>query len=241
MTSRPTLLVADPLAIFRELVRLSLAPLGRIITAVDDETALALLHKEHVSLVLARHPPTGSGDVSLCESVKRDPALAHIPVILMTGGDRPEQHADAVRAGADDVLTRPLDRMSLLAAARRLLDAPVVQGLPRIQVETPVRFAREGAEAWGTARNLSRGGIFVEAERAYPPKTEIQLEFPLPGRSAVLAPTASVVWLRLPIGGDGPGMGLRFLELDGESAHSLENFVREHHGAPPPQARLEAC
>lgn len=240
MTARPTLLVVDPLPIFRELIRLSLAPVGRILTAADDETALALLRRESVSLLLAHHAPAGAESLSLCETVKQDPALAHVPVILVTGGDGPEQHAAAVRAGADDVLTRPLDRLSLLAATRRLLTAPAVQGLPRIDVETPVRLAREGAEAWGTVRNLSRGGIFIESEQAYPPATELQLEFPLPDGRAVLAPTAHVVWVRIPTRGSRTGMGLRFLGLDGASAHSLEHFVREHRGAPPPAAQLEA-
>lgn len=240
MTSRPTLLVVDPLPIFRELVRLSLAPLGRVVTAADDETAFAALRRERADLLLAYHAFPAASGPSLCERVKQDPELAHVPVILVTGGERPEQHAAAVEAGADDVLTRPLDRISLLAAARRLLGAPVVQGLPRIDLETPVRLTHAGEEAWGMARNLSRGGIFVETDRSYAPSTEVQLEFPLPGRRAVLVPTARVVWQRLPTLGGRAGLGLRFLGLDGRSAHSLEYFVREHRGEPLPQARLEA-
>lgn len=239
MTSRPTLLVVDPLPIFRELVRLSLAPLGRILTAADDETAIALLRRERVGLVISHHAFADPAGTSLCERVKQDPSLVHVPVILVAGGERPEQHAAAIEAGADDVLTRPLDRMSLLAAARRLLGATVVQGLPRIEVETPVRLECAGEETWGTARNLSRGGIFVETDRAYAPKTELRLEFPLPGRRAVLAPTARVVWQSLPTRGRRAGLGLRFLELDGCSAHSLEHFVREYRGEAPPPALLE--
>lgn len=239
MSSRPTILVAEPLAIYQDLLRVWLAPLGRIVAVRDDEEALAHLHREPVSLVLARHPPADPDGVSLCEAVRRDPALAGLPVILLAGGERPEQHAAAVRAGADDVLTRPLDRMSLLGAARRLLDRSAARGLPRITVDTPVRVASEGAEVWGTARNVSRGGIFVEADATYPPGSEVQLEFPLPDRRTVLEPTAAVVWVRLPAGGARPGMGLRFLGLDGPSARSLEHLVREHHGVAAPQARLE--
>jgi len=240
MTARHTLLVVDHIPIFRELQTVCLAPLGRIVTAVDDEAALEIMRQEPVRLVIAHYPPTGTGRVSLCDTIKRSPSLAHIPVILVTAGDQPEQHAAAVRAGADDVLTKPLDRVSLLAAVRRLLDGPVVHGLPRVAVETPVRVAHEGVETWAVARNLSRGGIFVEAERAYPPQTEIRLEFPLPDGGAVLAPAASVVWVRLETDRGLRGMGLRFLGLDGASARSLEHFVHEHRSAPPPAALLEA-
>jgi uncharacterized protein (TIGR02266 family) len=240
MPARPPILVVDDLPIFRELATLSLAPLGRTVTASDDETALALARREPPRLILARFPPTGAGDVSLCEAVKQSPALVHIPVILVTAGDHPEHHAAAVRAGADDVLTRPLDRVSLLGAARRLLAGPGARGLPRVALETPVRLAHAGAEAWGVARNLSRGGIFVETHDAYPPKTEIQLEFPLPGKNAVLAPRARVVWLRISTAREAPGMGLRFLGLDGTSARSLEHFVHEHRGATAPLVLMEA-
>ncbi len=234
MTSRPTILVVEPLAVYQDLLRLWLAPLGRIVTAGDDDEALGHLRKEPASLVIARHPPSNPDRVGVCEALRRDPSLAQLPVILLAGGERPDQHAAAVRAGADDVLTRPLDRMSLLGAVRRLLDRSAARGLPRITVDTPVRLASEGTEAWGTARNVSRGGIFVEAEATYPPGAEVQLEFPLPDRRAVLEPTAAVVWIRLPTREVRPGMGLRFLGLDGPSARSLEHFVREHHGAPPP-------
>lgn len=240
MTSLPTILVVDPLPIFRELVRLAIAPLGRVLTAEDEESALSLLRRERVALLIAHHAPGGLAGRSLCEYVKQDPSLAPLPVILVAGGEGPEQHAAAVEAGADDVLTRPLDRISLLAAARRLLGAPTVRGLPRIALETPVRLAHGGEEAWGTARNLSRGGIFVETDARCEPQAEVQLEFPLPGRHAVLAPTARVVWQRLPTAGHRAGLGLRFLGLDGRSAHSLEYFVREHRGVPDSNPSLEA-
>jgi uncharacterized protein (TIGR02266 family) len=240
LTPRPTLLVVDDLPIFRELAALSLSSLGHVIQAPDDQSALALVRREHPRLILARFPPTGPGGVSLCEAVKQDPALSHIPVVLVTSGDQSQHHAEAVLAGADDVLTKPLDRASLLRAVRRLVDVSMKRGLPRVEVETPVRLSHHGAEAWGIARNLSRGGLYVEADDAFAPRTEIQLEFPLPGRATVLTPRASVVWIRIATDKPARGMGLRFLGLDGASARSLEHYVHEHGGASAPTAQLEA-
>ncbi len=121
---RPTILLVDDIPIFRDLIILSLSSFGRIVTAADDERALALVQAQPPSLVVAPYPPATPGQVSICEALKREPALAHVPVILLTPGAQPAHHAAAVRLGADDVLTKPLDRMTLLAAARRLLDDP---------------------------------------------------------------------------------------------------------------------
>lgn len=234
------ILVIDDLPIFRDLATVVLSPLGRVVCAPDDAAGIERLGGQLPDLVLAHYPPRRSDAVSICAAVKQDPQRAHVPVILVTSGERSEHHAAAIRAGADDVLTKPLDRLSLLAAARRLLHAPVVQGLPRVPVRTPVRLAHAGTETWGVARNLSRGGIFVETELAPPPSAEIQLEFPLPGWRRILAPTAAVVWVRLGGAQGQRGMGLRFLGLDGESARSLEHFVHENQDAPAMPAALEA-
>jgi hypothetical protein len=60
---------------------------------------------------------------------------------------------------------------------------------------------------------------------------EMQLSFDLPGAPAPFSPTGEVVWRRLatPENG-GPGVGLRFLSLDGGASRDLEHFVHEHLG-----------
>lgn len=241
MAPRAVLLVVDELPIFRELASIALAPLGRVVCEADAQRAADRLRRDPPALVLAQYPPPHPTDPSLCDVLKSDPLLSRVPIVLVTSGDDPEAHARAVRTGADDVLTKPLDRPTLLAAVRRLLDAPVAKGLPRVPVETPVRLAHELGESWGVARNLSRGGIFVETEHIAEPRTELRVEFPLPGRRKVLSPTARVVWVR--VGGDREpgGIGLRFLALDGESARSLEEFVHEHRGAPRAAAYAEGA
>ena len=60
-----------------------------------------------------------------------------------------------------------------------LLAQPVL-GLTRVSMDTSVKIVHEFGEGWGTVRNLSRGGIFVEAERPIRPTTEVALEFQLP-------------------------------------------------------------
>jgi uncharacterized protein (TIGR02266 family) len=102
-----------------------------------------------------------------------------------------------------------------------------------VRLETAVRIRLPDEDAWGTARNLSRGGIFVELEHPISPSTEVELEFRLPDLPTPLVPTAQVVWHRAGAPGEPMGLGLQFLALDGASAQRIDAFVHEHLPAAP--------
>jgi uncharacterized protein (TIGR02266 family) len=101
-------------------------------------------------------------------------------------------------------------------------------GLERVDVETNVRIRTADIEAWGLSANLSRGGIFIEADAVMPSQTEVELEFELPETGGPLHSTARVVWARE---GASPssrsGMGLQFLAIDREASRQIETFVFE--------------
>lgn len=244
MDTRRSILVIDDAPLFRDLEALFLARSGRVITARDAVEGLAALRRERPDVaVIDLHMPGMSGD-DLCRTIKADAEISATPVILVTGPDAPEDHALAIRAGADDVLTKPISRVTLIHAVNRFLRSPVVRGLARVGLETAVRIRLPDEDAWGTARNLSRGGIFVELEHPLTPHTEVELEFRLPDASAPIVPTAQVVWHRPGAPGAPMGLGLQFLALDSASAQQIEAFVYEHlpaAGDPPrAAAALEA-
>jgi len=231
--TRRCILVVDDTPLFRDLESLFLARSGRVVTARDAREGLATLRRERPDVaVIDLHMPGERGD-ALCRAIKADPELSATPVILVIGSDAPEDHALAIRAGADDVLAKPLSRVTLIHAVNRFLRTPVLRGLARVRLETAVRIRLPDEDAWGTARNLSRGGIFVELEHAISPRTEVELEFRLPDAAAPLAPTAQVVWHRPGAPGAPMGLGLQFLALDGASAQQIEAFVYEHLPASP--------
>ena len=134
------------------------------------------------------------------------------------------------------MIEKPLSRVSLIQAVSRLLRASPLRGLARVAFETRVHLSHSTEALWGTARNLSRGGIFVEVPCSMPPRTEVSLEFALPDGAAPLAPTAQVIWRRLAAGGNAEGMGLQFLALDRESARRIDEYVYERAARGTPLA-----
>lgn len=229
---RQKILVADDSPLFRDLESLFLARAGEVITCCDGELALLTTRRELPAVVVADLNMPGITGDALCRVIKTDSELRDTPIIIVTSGEFPEEHERAVRAGADDVIAKPINRVALIQAVNRLLQTRR-PGLTRVTLETEVQLRLECGDAVGTSRNVSRGGMFVQASEPLPPDTEVELRFALPDSHDEIAPTAKVVWRRerspmLP-----PGMGLQFLRLDRASADRIDDFVYQHSGPAP--------
>ena len=64
--------------------------------------------------------PEMSG-TELCAQIKGNPDMCHIPIILLTALNTPEQNIEGLNLGADDYITKPFDARILLARANSLL------------------------------------------------------------------------------------------------------------------------
>jgi uncharacterized protein (TIGR02266 family) len=221
------ILIADDAAMFRELGALFLARSGRVITANNGFEALDLARRERPAVVVADLDMPCMGGDGLCLRMREEPELRETPVILVMSGDLAEDRARAIRAGADDVISKPISRMSLIQSVNRFLRGGTPRGQARVHCDARVQISNDEGERWGTVRNLSRGGIFVESEAPVAPGTEVALEFALPDLPLRLAPTAQVIWLRPRQKATPPGMGLRFLALDGDSAREIDSYIYE--------------
>jgi uncharacterized protein (TIGR02266 family) len=224
--------VVDDTPLLRELAALFLARAGRVFTAASAEEALSLADAILPDLVFADVSMPGLDGAELCRRLKRSALHHDVPVVLMTGSDAAAERERAVRAGANDVIPKPVERLPLLDAARRLLDHASPRGLPRIPLDAPVRLRQRRREWAGTARNLSRGGVFVESPQLLHARAEVELALELPETPLALASTAQVVWTRPPDEDHHPGMGLRFLGLDRPTARQLTQYVDERLPAP---------
>ena len=236
MEAQRKILIVDDTAMFRELESIFLARFGAVLTANCGEAALAQARREHPDVIVTDlHMPGMDGD-SLCQEIRADTRLHDTPVIVVISGENAQDRARAVRAGADDIVAKPISRISLVESVNRFLRSQRQPGLERVEMETEVRIRRNGSEARGRSLNLSRGGIFVAADRIIPRETEVEIEFQLPEDSEPLSSTARVVWGRERSAHGPRGMGLQFLALDRRSTHQIDSFVHERANPAPPPA-----
>jgi uncharacterized protein (TIGR02266 family) len=239
MREAKTILVVDDVPMFRELASLFLARTGRVRVASSARQALEILKSEPIDLVVADlHMPDMDG-AELCRSVKQDADLALTPVVLMLRPADEQARERAVRAGADDILCKPLAREQLIHVTRHFLETGLTRGLPRVEVTTPVRLRTSLVQSWGTARNISRGGILVETDCELLPKTEVELDFALPASKSPMKPLAQVVWSRESEDLRLTSHGLRFLAIDPQTLRELDDFIQCF--APAPLAVAEGA
>src|SRR3990172_464128 len=57
----------------------------------------------------------------VCQRIKASPATSHIPVIMVTGLDKPSDKTRGLELGADDYVTKPFDARELMARVQAML------------------------------------------------------------------------------------------------------------------------
>ena len=235
MSRERTVLLVDDVELFRELGSLFLSRTGRILTASSGEEGLEIARRERPDLILLDLVMPGLDGDAVCRFIKTDPDLHQIPVVLLVGADEASEWGRAVRAGADDVLSKPLSRVSLIETVRRFISGPKTVGQPRIVMDAQVELQIDGLSARGRLKNLSRGGLFVETGCEFSAETELELQFVLPDNSANFKPTARVIWKQLdPDKRQNYGIGLRFVDISSSLVRNLEDYIYDRALEPYP-------
>ena len=103
----------------RQLLEVILAREGFVtITATSGEEALATLAHEVPDLILLDIMMPGMDGYEVARTIKDDAALRRLPIILITALDDRNARVLALSCGAEDFLTKPVDRAELCARVK---------------------------------------------------------------------------------------------------------------------------
>ncbi len=103
-------------------VKILLSPYYKVIVHFDVESTLNALEEEAPDLVISDVVMPGRSGYELCEAIKGNLQLSHIPVILVTAKVAVESQVQGLGKGADAYVTKPFDPSYLLALVKSLLN-----------------------------------------------------------------------------------------------------------------------
>src|SRR5450759_2062399 len=106
----------------RELLEVMLKPKGfLLLSASSGEEALALVARQPPDLILLDVMMPGMNGYDLAATLKSDSTTKNIPIVMLTALDDRNARMLGLSAGAEDFLTKPVDRAELSVRVRNLL------------------------------------------------------------------------------------------------------------------------
>ena len=120
MTAR-VLVVDDVLANVRLLEAKLSAEYFDVVTAMNGVDALDAVSRTKPDIVLLDVMMPGLDGIEVCRRIKANPATQHVPVIMVTALDQPEDRVRGLEAGADDFLTKPVNDVALFCRVKSLV------------------------------------------------------------------------------------------------------------------------
>jgi two-component system cell cycle response regulator len=120
---KPRILIADDNPQILELIEAYLEPLGaHVLTSSDGQATLATIERERPDIVLLDVMMPKRSGFEVCRSIKDDRRLRDIPVILITALNEFGDMERARECGADDFLSKPVNKLELIDRVRGLLE-----------------------------------------------------------------------------------------------------------------------
>ncbi len=115
----PIVLSVDDSPIVQTRIKRALSDHCEILLANDAMSALHLLARQPVDLLLLDVTMPGIDGIELCQTLRRMSKFAQLPIVMLTAKDKSYDRALAEMVGATEYLTKPLDDEKLIAVVNQ--------------------------------------------------------------------------------------------------------------------------
>lgn len=164
----PWILIVDNELRNRDLLQIMLAAEGfQIETAAGGEEALDMIAQHAPDLILLDVMMPGMDGYQMAAKIKADRAIRHIPIIMVTARDDTDGKMLALLAGAENFLTKPVNRAELCLRSRNLIRLKVHGDFHRKHSDTLERdLTARTAELAERTRALEQQSAIVAEQAA---------------------------------------------------------------------------
>jgi CheY-like chemotaxis protein len=181
------ILLADDSITIQKVVSITFASEDYDLIIVSDGDAAIEKAKDAVpDLIMADVSMPGKTGYEVCETVKKDPVLGKIPVILLAGTFEPLNAEEASRVGADDHIVKPFESEMLIKKVKTLLERPPEVAAPpeAIEPEPPELIEAEPLEEHPKAEPFKAEPFKIEPFQPEPTEREPFQAEPVSGEGA---------------------------------------------------------
>jgi CheY-like chemotaxis protein len=120
--SAPVVMVVEDFEDNRFMMRRLLEMSGyRVLEAINGEEAVTLAHSERPQLILMDLSLPQLDGLAATRRIRQHAELRDVPIVAVSAHDTADFHADALAAGCNDYVTKPIDFDQLEALLSRLL------------------------------------------------------------------------------------------------------------------------
>jgi two-component system cell cycle response regulator len=135
MTAR-ILVVDDIQANVKLLEARLMAEYFQVLTATNGRDALQICDNGQVDLVLLDVMMPEMDGFEVCARLKSNPKTAHLPIVMVTALDQPQDRVRGLEAGADDFLTKPVSDLALITRVKSLVRLKMLTDELRLRANT---------------------------------------------------------------------------------------------------------
>ena len=174
------ILIVDDSKFFLELERQFLRNTpATILTASSGKEALSLAKEHRPSLVFMDMDMPEMSGLDCCRTFKSARDLQTVPIVLIGDKASDADESDARAAGADEYLSKPLDRRYFLGTGHRFL-VSIDRRESRQNHQVLVEILCRGRRLQGRCIDVSSGGMFLDCQPTARKGERLLLKFSLP-------------------------------------------------------------
>jgi CheY-like chemotaxis protein len=123
----PIVLSVDDSPIVQTRIKRALSDHCEVLLANDAMSALHLLARQPVDLLLLDVTMPGIDGIELCQTLRRMSKFTQLPIVMLTAKDKSYDRALAEMVGATEYLTKPIDDAKLIAIVNQYTKAGHIQ------------------------------------------------------------------------------------------------------------------
>jgi len=223
------ILLLDSSKFFRTIEKqfLSKTP-AEILESGSGEEGLTLCKEQKPDLLFLSHDLTDMTGLEFCRKLKVDFGMRKLPVVMVCDENAKDQIDASRKAGADGIITKPIDRHKFMETGRHFL--PTIRE-PRRTCLFPVECEIDGENYVGKCLDISSGGLFVDSPERFGIGKTFDLSFILPGQGSQKIKCRGVIaWYNERPNPTKPnyplGFGVRFVDVSQVAISAIEAFTK---------------